>query len=87
MTNLVRVLVLGLSMSLLNAAAADAAPSRYTIENAARAAGCTKYSPKIRMLSQSGGYLPQYVFQVECDPLAGTYVIVVCEGDFRCWVE
>lgn len=59
-------------------------PSDFTIRSAASDAGCSAISPDIRLVSESNGYPTQYVYQVECDSLQDTYIIVVCEGSFDC---
>jgi hypothetical protein len=63
---------------------AVADPSQIALSQAAAEAGCSAISPDIKKISESGAVLKQTVYQVECDSLRNTYVIVVCEGNYDC---
>jgi hypothetical protein len=63
---------------------AVADPSQIALSQAAAEAGCPAISPDIKKISESGEVLKQTVYQVECDSLRNTYVIVVCEGNYDC---
>jgi hypothetical protein len=67
---------------------AIAEPSNFAVRQAASQVGCSAMNPDIRKISQSNESVnTQYVYQVECDAIQGTYVIVVCRGSFDCRAE
>ena len=76
-------ITLGIALSSISTALAN--PSDFTVRGAARDAGCSAMYPDIRLVSESNGYPTQYVYQVECETLQDTYIIVVCEGSFDCY--